>query len=215
MESRVAWLFAGLAIAAATASGPLCAAKPPSPAAVKMLQRLAEQQGHPRAAARDLKNLDQPVPKEIEAAAAGVKGDAMRRAAEQPRPLAARLETARGRKFSPEQSQRIVAAEQEHLRQVQSLRAAYYRAAAKATGLPEAKLQQELARDQGEPDRERQVLAQLETLLGRRLTAGQAHRVRDAREAFRDAIALQRDAFAVEVGKLSGVPSRVVKELLP
>lgn len=214
MESRVGWHLAGLGLVAVFVSDPVWAAKPPSPAATRMLQRLAEQQGHPRAAVRDLKNLGQPVPREVEAAAAGVTADAMRRAGEQSGSLPARLETARGKKLSAEQTQRIVAAEREYLRRVQSLRDKYARDVAKAAGLPETKVQQVLARDQGEADRRRQVLAHLEKLRGRPLTAGEAARVGDAREAFRGAIAAQRDALAREVGTISGVPTWVVQELL-
>jgi|GEM_PF-5513250 len=194
---------------------PLKAAKPPSPAAVKSLQRLADHQGHPGAAARNLKNFNQPVPKEVAAAAAGVKAGALRRAAEQGGPLVSRLETARGRSLSPEQRQRIAAAESEHLHQVEMLRAIYLREVARATGLPEAKVQQSLAKDLGEPDRQHHVLAQLEKLAGRRLTAGETNRVSAARAAFRAAMASQRDVLAQKIGKISGVPSSVVSGLLP
>ncbi len=214
MKTSLAWSLIGAAVTAFLASGPLWAAKPPSPTAVKALQRVAEQQGHPQAAVRDLKNFGHSATKEVEAAAAGVKVDAIRRAGEQNGPLTARLETARGKKLSPEQSRRIVAAEQEHLRHIQSLRSQYHQVVAKALRLPEAKIQQALARDQGEVDRERQVLSQLEKLLARRLTASEVQRIRDAGDAFRDAMASQRDALAAEIGKISGLPAWVVKELL-
>lgn len=211
--SALRWV--GLGVGLTLAGELLWAAQPPSPAAVRSLQRLAEQQGHPRAAVRDLTKLGQTPPKEIEAAAAGVKPDALRRAKEQGGPLPARLEIARAKKFSAEQSQRIVAAERELVRQVQSLRTAYQGDVASAAGLPQAKVQQALARDRGEPEGELQVLAQLEKLRGRRLTASEANRVRDARNAFRDGVASKRDALAREVGKIAGLPSWVVKELLP
>lgn len=205
----------GVGLAVLCACEPLEAAKPPSPAAVKSLQRLADHQGHPGAAARNLKNFNQPVPKEVAAAAAGVKAESLRRAAERGGPLVSRLETARGRSLSPEQRQQIVAAEREHLRQVEALRAIYLRKVVRTTGLPEAKVQQSLAKDLGEPDRQRQVLAQLEKLAGRRFTAGETNRVSAAREAFRAAMASQRDVLAQKAGKISGVPSSVVSGLLP
>lgn len=204
----------GLTVGFLFATSSLWAAKQPAPGAVRALQRLAEKQGHPGAAAQDLRNFGHQVPKEIEAAAAGVKPEALRRAIEKNGPLAARLESARGKKLSAEQSQRLAAAEREHARELQVLRTKLIRDVAGATGLPGPKIQKPLARDQGAPDAEGQTLAQLEKLRGRRLTAGEANRVAAARDAFYAATQSQRDAFAREAGKIAGVPQSVVLELM-
>lgn len=214
LNSRRNIRIIGLTVGFVFAASSLWAAKQPSPASARALQRLAEKQGHPGAAAQNLRNFGHQVPKEIEAAAAGVKPEALQRATEQNGPLAARLETARGKKLSAEQSQRLAAAEREHVRQQQTLRAKFIRDVAGGIGLPESKIQKPLARDQGAPDAKQQTLAQLEKLRGRRFTAGEANRIAATRDEFYAAGQSQRNAFAREAGKIAGVPQSVVMELM-
>jgi hypothetical protein len=214
LNSRRGVRIIGLTVGFVFAASFLWAAKQPSPGPARALQRLAEKQGHSGAAAQNLRNFGHQVPKEIEAAAASVKPEALRRATEQNGPLAARLETARGKRLSAEQSQRLAAAEREHVRQLQSLRAKFTQDVAGATGLPQAKIQKPLARDQGDPAAEIQVLTQIEKSLGRRLTAGQANRVTSARGELFAASQSQRNAFARQAGKIAGVPQSVVLELM-
>jgi hypothetical protein len=204
----------GIAAGFALAGTPLWAAKQPASGPTRALQRLAEKQGHPAAGAQTLKSFGHQVPKEIEAAAAGVKPDALRKAAEQDGSLASRLETAQGRKLSADQVQRIAAAEREYARQLESVHTKFVRDVAAATGLPEAKIRKPLARDRGASAAEKKTTAALEKLLGHRLTAGQASRVADARTALRSESQSHRSTLARDVGKIAGIPSSIVLELI-
>ncbi len=204
----------GLAIGFAFVGTSLWAAKQPAPGPTRALQRLAEKQGHPSAAARELRGFGHQVPREMEAAAAGVKPEALRQAIEQSGPLSSRLETALGRKISADQAQRITAAEREHARQLEPLRTKFVRDVAAATGLPEAKVRKPLARDQGASATEERTTAQLDKLLGRRLTAGEANRVAVARGEFHAASQSHRNTLAREVSKIAGIPQSILLELL-
>jgi hypothetical protein len=178
------------------------------------LQKLADKQGHPGAAAQVLRDFGHDVPPEIEAAADGVTPEAVRKAIDQGGPLTTRLQTARGKRLSSDQSRRIGEAEREHARQLEPLRQIFAQDVGRTTGLPEAKVGKILTRDNGTPAAEKKAIADLEKSLGHRLTAGDVNRFVAAREQFRAASQLQRSAFARQVGKIAEVPQSVVLDLM-
>jgi hypothetical protein len=97
---------------------------------------------------------------------------------------------------------------------LESLHTKFVRDVAAATGLPDAKVRKPLARDRGASATEKRTTAALEKLLGHRLTAGQASRVADARTALHTDSQSHRSTLARDVGKMAGIPSSVVLELI-
>jgi len=181
---------------------------------MRALQKLAEKQGHPEAAVKDLKNFDFEVPPDVEAAAAGVTPQALRKAIEQDGPLAARLATARGKPLSSDQTRRIGDAERQYARSRESREKKYIRDVAQITGLPESKLRKILVGSQGRPTGTKKALAEIEKSLGRRLAVGDANRFTAARDEFLAACESQRKSLARQVAKTAGVPQSVVWELV-
>ena len=194
--------------------GQVLAARQPAPGPTRALQRLAERQGHPAAAAKDLRNFGYQVPPEIEAAAAGITPEVVRRAIEVGGPLTSRLETVRGRPLSADQARRVGEAERDYARQLTPLRQKLAEDAARLTGLPESKVRKIFARDDGTPAAGKKAIAELQKQLGRRLSAGDANRLAAAREEFRTATQGPRSALAQQAGKIAGIPQSVVQELL-
>ncbi len=93
------------------ACGEVLAAPQPAIGPIRALQRLAERQGHPAAAAQDLRNFGHEVPPEIEAAALGITPEVVRHAIEAGGPLTSRLESVRGRPLSADQVRQVGEAE--------------------------------------------------------------------------------------------------------
>ena len=178
------------------------------------VQRLAEKQGHPAAAAQDLRNFGHQVPPEIEAAAAGITPEVVRHAIEVGGPLTSRLETVRGRPLSADQARRVGEAERDYARQLTPLRQKLAEDAARLTGLPESKVRKIFARDDGTPAAGKKAIAELQKQLGRRLSAADVNRLAAAREDFRSATQGPRSVLAQQAGKIAGIPSSVVQELL-
>jgi hypothetical protein len=196
------------------ACGQVLAAPQPAMGPIRALQRLAERQGHPAAAARDLRNFGYEVPPEIEAAALGITPEVVRRAIEAGGPLTARLESVRGRPLSADQVRRVGEAERQYARQLAPLRQKLAEDAARLTGLPDKKVRKIFARDDGTPAAGKKAIAELEKQLGRRLSAGDANRLAAAREEFRAATLVPRSVLAQQAGKIAGIPQTVVQELL-
>ncbi len=194
-------------------AGPL-AARQPAPGPMRALQKLAEQQGHPGAAVKDLRNFGFEVPLDVEAAAAGVTPDALRKAIEQDAPLTSRIETARGKRLSSDQAKKIGEAERQLARDREPLQKKYAQDVAQITGLPESKARKIVARDQGTPAAGKKTLAEIEKSLGRRLAAGDANRFTAARDEFFAACQSQRKDLARQVAKITDLPQSVVWELV-
>jgi hypothetical protein len=194
---------------------PVWAAKQPAPGPTWALQKLAERQGHPTAAAQDLKNFGHQVPPEIEAAAAGITPDAVRQAIEAGGPLTTRLETVRGRPLSADQTQKLGEAQRDYARQLAPLRQKLAADMARMTGLPENKVRKVFARDDGSPAGEKKAVAGLEKQLGSRLSAADAKRLAAARDELHAAIQGPRRTLAQQAGKITGIPTAVVQEVLP
>jgi hypothetical protein len=203
-----------MAVAVVFLDVPALAGRPPARGPTQALQRLAEKQGHPGAAAKTLKDFGYPVPPEIEAAAAGITPEAIRQAIAKGGPLTLRLETALRRPLSADQTRRISEAERDSARQLATARQKYVQDAAQSVGLPEDKVRKVLSRDTGKPAAEKGAVAQFEKLLGHPLAAGDVNRFAAAREAFLAASQSERGAFAQKVGKIAGIPQSVVQELL-
>lgn len=190
------------------------AAKQPAPGPMRALQKLAEKQGHPEAAVRDLEDFGFQVPPDVEAAAAGVTPKALQKAIEQDGPLAARLETALGRPLSPAQTRQIQDAELQYADSLRPLQEKYAQDVAQITGLPQGKLRKILISKQGTPTGTKKALAQIEKLLGRRLSAGDAGRCTDARDEFVAACESERTVLARQVAKTAALPRSVVWALV-
>jgi hypothetical protein len=181
---------------------------------MRALQKLAEQQGHPGAAVKDMRNLGFEVPPDVEAAAAGVTPEALRKAIEQDGPLTSRIEIARGKRLSPDQAKKIGEAERQVARDREPPQKKYVQDVAQITGLPESKARKILARDQGTPTAGKKALAEIEKSLGRRLTAGDVNRFTAARDEFLAACESQRKVLARQVAKITDLPQSVVWELV-
>jgi len=207
---RAVALIVGIALACGQAL-----AKQPAPGPIKALQRLAEQQGHATAAVRDLKNFGFQVPPDVEAEAAGITPEVVRRAIEVGGPLTTRLETVRGKPLSADQSRRVGEAERKYAQQLAPLRQKLAQDAARLTGLSEKQVRKVFARDNGSPAAWKRAIADLEKQLGRRLSAGDVNRLAAAREEFRSATQGPRSALAQQAAKIAGIPQSVVQQLLP
>jgi len=190
------------------------AAKQPAPGPMRALQKLAEKQGHPEAAVRDLEDLGFQVPPDVEAAAAGVTPKALQKAVEQEGPLAARLETALGKPISPMLTRQIQDAESLYADSLKPLQEKYAQDVSQITGLPQGKLRKVLFTKQGAPTGTKKAVAEIEKSLGRRLSAGDAGRFTDARDEFLAACELERKALALQVAKIAAVPRSVVWALV-
>ncbi len=192
-----------------TWDGPLAAED-----AIRALQKLAEKQGHPKAAVKALKDLGYEVPPDVQAEAAGVTRQNLLRAMDQGGPFTSRLETALGRKLSADQVRRITESDREHARQAQPARRRLIEDVVSITGLPEAKVRKILSRDQGTSESKKQTIAQIEKQLGRPLSAADAARVNAARDTFRTTLESHQTALAGDVAKIVGVPQFVVLQLI-
>jgi len=182
---------------------------------MRALQKLAEKQGHPGAAVQDLQNFGFAVPPDVEAAAAGVTEESLKKAVEQGGPLASRLATARAKPLSSDQTRRIGDAERQYARDRDPLEKKYVQDVVQITGLSEGRLRKILFRNQGTPTSWKKAIAEIEKSLGRQLSAGDASRFASSREDFLSARESQRKAYARQVGKIAGVPQWVVLELVP
>ena len=183
--------------------------------ATRALQRLADKQGHPQAAAKQLKNLGYNVPPEMEADAAGVKPDDIHRALDKGGPLTSRLETVRGKPLSTTETQRVGDAQREYSRQMNTSRQKLVRDIARTLDLPEAKVRRIFARDTGKPEGQKKSVAELGRLLGHQLSEGDANRVASARGEFNKVYQSQRSILATQVATAVKLPPAVIRELLP
>lgn len=190
------------------------AARQPAPGPMRALQKLAEKQGHPEAAVRDLEDLGFQVPPDVEAAAAGITPKALQKAMEQDGSLAARLETALGKPLSPARTRQIQDAESQYAESLKPLQEKYAQDVSQITGLPQGKLRKILITKQGAPTGTKKALAEIEKSLGRRLSAGDAGRFTDAQDEFLAACQSERKVLARQVAKIAAVPLSVVWALV-
>lgn len=205
-----------LALVGGIGPGRLAAApRVPSSKAAEALQKLAEKQHHPGAAARQLQNLKFEVPASVKAAAAGITPEALQKAIQNRGPLATRLAMLRGRPLTENETRLLNQAHEESLRKLGVQNQEWLERVARATGLSTAQVRQIGLPSTGQLSTATQTaIARLEKQCGHPLTAGQKDQIRTAYQQWYQAAQQQQKTFAQQIARIVAVPQDLVLKLL-
>jgi hypothetical protein len=190
-------------------------AKQPNVGPMDKLQKLAEQQGHPEAAVKQLGNLGFQVTQDMEAAAMGITPDDVQAAARRGGAIDARLEAVLKRPLTADEKRRIADAARQFAASLEAPRQEYLQDIARATGLSAAQVQQiALPKGRQDPVIDTAALAKIEAALGHKLVARQLNQIRAADDRKRSAADTQQDVLTRQISQTSGIPPKFVAELM-